>query len=113
MVHQQLSRCLKMAVRRRIIGINVATLVDAPTHRDVEIEAFALQEAKAILQESAGKRNGARWSVAFALGYRQSEALGMRWSCIDLEKRRIHVWQLKRTRLKLSTAKLWSPLVAN
>jgi hypothetical protein len=25
-------------------------------------------------------RNGARWSVAFALGRRQSKALGMQWS---------------------------------
>lgn len=100
MVHQQVSRCLKMAVRRRIIGVNVATLIDAPKHRDVEIEAFAQEEAKAILQESTKRRNGARWSVAFALGYRQSEALGMRWSYVDLEKRRIRVWQLKRRRFK-------------
>lgn len=100
MVHQQVSRCLKMAVRRRIIGVNVATLIDAPKHRDAEIEAFAQEEAKAILQESAKRRNGARWSVAFALGYRQSEALGMRWSYMDLEKRRIRVWQLKRRRFK-------------
>jgi integrase len=98
MVHQQISRCLKMAVRRKIIGVNVATLIDAPKHRDAEIEAFAQEEAKAILQQSAGMRNGARWSVAFALGYRQSEALGMRWKYLDLEKRRIQVWQLKRRR---------------
>jgi integrase len=98
MVHQQVSRCLKMAVRRRIIGINVATLIDAPKHRDAEIEALAQEEAKAILRESTQRRNGARWSVAFALGYRQSEALGMRWSYLDLEKRRIRVWQLKRRR---------------
>jgi integrase len=98
MVHQQISRCLKMAVRRKIIGVNVATLIDAPKHRDAEIEAFAQEEARAILQQSARMRNGARWSVAFALGYRQSEALGMRWKYLDLEKRRIQVWQLKRKR---------------
>jgi integrase len=98
MIHQQISRCLKMAVRRRIIGVNVATRIDAPKHRDVEIEAFAEQEAKAILRETADRRNGARWSVAFALGHRQCEALGMRWTYLDLEKRRVRVWQLKRKR---------------
>jgi hypothetical protein len=77
MVHQQVSRCLKMAVRRRIIGVNVATLVDAPKHRDVEIEAFAQEEAKAILQESANRRNGARWSVALRL----DTASPKRWEC--------------------------------
>jgi integrase len=32
------------------------------------------------------RRNGARWVVALALGLRQGEALGLKWSDLDLEK---------------------------
>ena len=31
-------------------------------------------------------RNSARWTVALAVGLRQSEALGLRWADVDLEK---------------------------
>jgi hypothetical protein len=41
---------------------------------------------------AATKRNGARWSVALALGIRQGEALGLRWSYVDLETGVIRAW---------------------
>jgi hypothetical protein len=36
MVHQMISRALKMAVRRRIIGVNVVSFIDSPKHRESE-----------------------------------------------------------------------------
>lgn len=100
MIHQILSRALKMAVRREVVGRNVATLVDSPQHRDVEIEPLTSDEARAILDLAAVMPNGARWSVAVALGLRQCEALGMRWGCIDLKAGTVRVYQLKRTRYR-------------
>jgi integrase len=44
--------------------------------------------------------NGARWSVALALGLRPGEALGMRWGCIDLKAGTLRVFQIKRTRYR-------------
>jgi len=41
---------------------------------------------------SSSKRNGARWSVALALGIRHGEALGLRWSYVDLETGVIRAW---------------------
>jgi integrase len=32
------------------------------------------------------RRNGARWVVALALGLRQGEALGLKWSDVNLDK---------------------------
>jgi integrase len=100
MTHQIISRALKMALRRHHISINVATLVDAPTHRESEIEPLPQASARALLAEASKRRNAARWSVAFGLGLRQSEALGMRWQYVDLDRRRVHVWQLKRRRFR-------------
>jgi len=102
LIHQILSRALKMAVRRGKVARNVASsaFVEAPTHRDQEIEPLTNEEARAILDLAAVLPNGARWSVALALGLRQGEALGMRWGCIDLKVGTLRVFQLKRTRYR-------------
>lgn len=98
LLHQIVSRALKMALRRGRVQRNVATLVDAPTHRDIEIEPLNAAEARALLDAAAVMRNGARWSVALALGLRQNEALGMRWGCVDLKAGTVRVFQIKRSR---------------
>lgn len=100
MIHQILSRALKMAVRREVVNRNVATLVDPPHHREPEMEPLTEEEARAILDTAGAMRNGARWSVALALGLRQSEALGMRWSHVDLKHGTVRVFQLKRARYR-------------
>ena len=66
-----------MAMRKGQVLRNVATLVDAPTHREPDIEPLTEDEARAILDLAAVVRNGARWSAALALSVRQCEALGM------------------------------------
>jgi integrase len=91
-VHRILSRALKIAVRRGRIPRNIATLVDAPSVSPQEIEPLTREEAHRILNVAAAKRNGARWSVALALGIRQGEALGLRWSYVDLETGVIRAW---------------------
>jgi len=97
-IHRILSRALKIAVRRDKVARNVATLIDPPTAADTEIEPFTQDEARRILAAAEGRRNGARWSVALALGLRQGEALGLRWSYIDLETGVIRAWfQVQRT----------------
>lgn len=98
LIHQILSRALKMAVRREKVMRNVVTLIESPTHREREIEPLSETDARAVLRMADVMRNGARWSVAFALGLRQSEALGMRWSCIDFKAGTVRVYQLKRAR---------------
>jgi integrase len=43
-------------------------------------------EARMVLVAAEGTRNAARWTVALALGLRQSEALGLAWSAVDLDR---------------------------
>ena len=75
-----------------MIARNVATLIDPPTAADPEIEPFTQEEARRILKAAAERRNGARWSVALSLGLRQGEALGLRWSYVDLDTGVIRAW---------------------
>jgi integrase len=85
-VHRVLSRALKVAMQRDLIARNVATLVDPPSVRRVEVEPLSRQDARQILETAQAGGGAARWSVALALGLRQSEALGLGWSDVDLEK---------------------------
>ena len=96
-IHRILSRALKVATQRGYVGRNVATLVDAPSVTESEIEPLTLEEAKRIIKLASGQRNGTRWSVALALGLRQGEALGLRWRYVDLDVGTLTVrWQLQR-----------------
>ncbi len=96
-IHRILSRALKVAVQRGYVGRNVATLVDAPSVTQSEIEPLNLNEAQRIIELASTKRNGTRWSVALALGLRQGEALGLRWQHVDLDAGTITIrWQLQR-----------------
>jgi integrase len=103
-VHRILSRALDIAHRRGHVSRNVAKLIDAPSVDPVNTKALAEEVALKILETSTLRRNPERWSVAFALGLRQGEALGLRWedpddgtALVDLDAELIHVWyQLRR-----------------
>jgi integrase len=97
-IHRILSRALTIAVRRDVVARNVTTLIDAPSPDDTEMEPLSQDEARRVLEAAEAWRNGARWSVALALGIRQGEALGLRWSYVDLETGTIRVWfQIQRS----------------
>ena len=83
--HRILSRALKVAHQRGHVVRNVATMIDAPQPRDVEIEPLTKADALKVLAAVHGRRNAARWTVALALGLRQGEALGLRWENVDLD----------------------------
>ncbi|GLX01363.1 hypothetical protein [Microtetraspora sp. NBRC 16547] len=86
-VHRILSRALKIAMRRGKVTRNVAALIDAPVAADPDLAPLTRNEARKILEAAKPRRNAARWSVALALGIRQGEALGLRWSFVDLDHR--------------------------
>src|SRR3954468_16275218 len=124
--HRILSRALTVAVQRGHVPRNVAALVDPPAQRPSDIAtALDLGEARAVLEAAAHVRNAARWTVALALGLRQSEALALQWKDIDLlagtltVRRSIHrvrggglIYEEPKTRRSQRTLALPLPLVA-
>jgi integrase len=83
--HRVLSRALRVAVQRGKVARNVATLVDPPAvKRPQTALPLNQQEARRVLAAAQRHRNAARWTVALAVGLRQSEALGLRWADVDL-----------------------------
>lgn len=96
--HRTLRRALRVAQQRRKITVNPCDLLDAPGVPETEAEHFSKAEARKLLQAAQGRRNGARWSVALAIGIRQSEALGLLREKIDLDAGTIRVdRQLRRS----------------
>lgn len=91
-VHRVLHRALKIAVQRERVARNVATLVDPPKQRRAETPMpLDVDECRKVLAAAEGRRNAARWTVALALGLRQSEALGLQWRHIDLDVGKLSV----------------------
>ena len=83
--HRVLSRALRVALQRGKVARNVATLVDPPAvKRPQTALPLSQQEARQVLAAAQRHRNAARWTVALAVGLRQSEALGLRWADVDL-----------------------------
>ena len=83
--HRTIRTALAEAERRGRVTRNVAALAKAPRPEEVEVEPYSVDEVRALLDAAAARRNSARWAVALALGLRQGEALGLRWSDVDLD----------------------------
>lgn len=84
-VHRTIRAALNEAVKRKRIGTNPAALAKAPKLDEPDVEPYSVSEVKRILETAQQQRNSARWAVALALGLRQGEVLGLKWTDVDLE----------------------------
>ncbi|GHF74263.1 integrase [Amycolatopsis bartoniae] len=84
-VHIALRASLNEAERRNRITRNPIRAVRAPKIEEIEIEPLTVDDARAILAIAHGRRNGVRWAIALALGLRQGEAIGLKWSDLKVE----------------------------
>lgn len=89
--HVILSRALKVAFQRGYVERNVCQLIDAPKLSTGEMPVLTKEQARKVVEVAKGRRDAARWTVAFTLGLRQGEALGLRWRDVDLDNGVIRV----------------------
>lgn len=85
-----LRRALKDAVNDGKIAANPAERVDPPGTQTEDRKALTLADAANVLR-AAG--DDPRWWLAVFYGFRQGEALGLRWGDVDFESNLIHVRQ--------------------
>ena len=83
-LHRTLRAAMSTAVRRGLIPANPCRYATVPRVPHTEVEPLTLDEVRRIIDASQRVRNSARWSFALALGLRQGEALGLKWSDVDL-----------------------------
>jgi integrase len=79
-----LMAALNEAVDRGLLTRNPVSAATTPRSHSARIDPFDVEEIDRLLDAAKGLRNGARWSVALALGFRQGEVLGWCWDDLDL-----------------------------
>jgi integrase len=84
-VRAVLRTALSQAQRWELVSRNVAALADAPHVPDRQVEALSPDDARAVLAAVEGTRLDALVTLVLYTGLRQGEALGLRWSDVDLD----------------------------
>jgi integrase len=98
-IHAVLHRALEQAVRWSMIPRNPAALVDPPRVLREEITPLDPSKARVFLDASRGEKFEALFVLSLTTGLRVGEALGLKWSDIDIEAVTLRVnRQLQRLR---------------
>jgi integrase len=85
LTHAVLHRALNQAVRFNLIPWNPAGRVDPPKVSQEEITPLNSEQARVLLDTGKGDRLEALYVISLTVGLRIGEALGLKWSDIDLD----------------------------
>jgi integrase len=81
-----LRSALNLAMKWELVPRNVAALAQPPRIQPREMRFLTTDEALKLLEAARGNRLEGLYRVAIAIGLRQGEAFGLRWSDVDLAK---------------------------
>jgi integrase len=90
-VHRTARTAFGEALRRGHITRNPVQLPKAPRLEDSEIVPFDIEDIRRLIKVALTRRNGVRFVLALALGTRQGETIGLKWSRLDDETRSLVV----------------------
>lgn len=95
-----LKKCLGDGARKAKITRNPAKLADPPSRktRTGHLRTWTGAECRAFLDATADDRLSALWRLALSSGLRRGEVVGLHWSDLDLDTRRIAI---KRTLVRV------------
>lgn len=85
-VRDVLRAALNRAIRRRLLKFNAAAVADAPSAEHKEAVPLDYEDVLKFLAAVKGHPLEALYVLAVALGLRQGEILGLRWSDVDLDR---------------------------
>lgn len=96
-VYLILSSAFEVQVARGNVARNPCRHVEPPAPGEGDRTFLTQAEARAVLAAAAERPNAARWVIGLGCGLRQGEALGLRWSYLNLDTGEMRVWfQLQR-----------------
>ena len=79
-VHRTARTAFGEATKRGYIARNPVAVARPPRVEEPEVDPFEAEEIERLLVLALSRRNGVRFVIALALGLRQGEALGLKWS---------------------------------
>lgn len=91
LIHGVLHKALDDAVRWDVVVRNVTDMVDAPRRSTVEVRALNPSEARLLLEAAKGDPLEAFYITALTTGLRLGELQALRWSDVDMSRRRLQV----------------------
>ncbi len=92
-VHRTARTAFGEAFKRGYLARNPVALAKPPKVEDLEVDPFEAEELSRILAVALTKRNGVRFVIALALGLRQGEALGLKWSRLHEPSKTLEIMQ--------------------
>jgi integrase len=97
--HRVLHKAFSQALRWGLIPRNPCEAVDPPRPKQTEMQTLTSAQVSVLLNGTASQRNHALYLLAVTSGLRLGELLGLRWSDIDFDGKRLFVRRsLQRTR---------------
>lgn len=92
-IHATLRAALNTAVKRRLIPWNPALHIELPTSERVQTHVWTPEQLGTFLDHHLDHRLYALFHLVALTGMRRGEALGLRWSDVDLDKGMVRVVQ--------------------
>ena len=86
-----LRTALNQALKWNLVVRNAAALANPPRVVTREITPLDPKQAQRLLKHCTIHRLGCLFTIALSLGLRLGEALGLRWSDVDLQQGRLHI----------------------
>ncbi len=95
-IHTIIHSALDDAVKWRRVPLNAANQATPPSAKAAkapEMKTWTASELAAFLERTAGDRYGYAWAFLATTGCRRGEALGLRWSDVDLDAASVSIRQ--------------------
>src|SRR3954451_2436787 len=90
-VHRTARTAFGEAQRRGHITRNPVALAKAPRVDEDEVDPFEIDEIRQLITAALDRRNGVRFVLALAIGTRQGETIGLKWTRYNPDTRLLRI----------------------
>ena len=102
--HANLKTALDFAISKELVEFNAARMVKAPRAKQYEAKCLSIEQIGDLWKACKGTNIEAAVFLASIYGFRRGEVCGLKWDCVDFDKRYIRIIET-RTRARMDLIK--------